>query len=111
MREPRPSTEPFKEIHEDKTYELEYCHEITTYKDRKYWGGRNNIISKIFNSKICGFPLDILEEFPFSIGAGRSLGYKILNKINWQVYPDAKKVLDTLSLFNLLIMNIRLVAI
>jgi len=93
------------EIHENKNYELEYCHEITTYKNQKFWGNRNRNISRKFNSSINGFSLDVLKEFPFSIGAGRSLGYKILNKINWQVYPDAKKMLDTLSLYKLLILN------
>lgn len=93
------------EIKEDKMYQLEYCHKITYYDNNYFWGKRNSNISKIFNSEIPGFCTNLLKEFPFTIGAGRSIGYNILNKINWQVYPDADKALDTLSLYNLLILN------
>ena len=93
------------EIHENKIYELEYCHKIKNYNNKLFWGSKNVNISKIFNSEIEGFSANLLKEFPFSIGAGRSIGYNILNKIKWQLYPNAKKMLDTLSLYNLLILN------
>mgnify|MGYP006180614279 CR=1 FL=1 len=68
------------------------------------WSDRDS--PKTFNTKEVGFNVNKIKKFPFSIGAGRSLGYKLLNRINWQVYPNkVDSLLDTISLFKLLMLN------
>ena len=90
-----------KEIPSNDIYILKYSHKIIN----GYWGGTNSIWKKLFNTNINGFMSKNFVKCPFSIGAGRSLGFKILNKLNWQVYVDASINLDTICLFNLIILN------
>lgn len=73
---------------------------------RGYWGGKNPLFEKRFNTSVNGFHIDKIKESPFLVGSGRSIGYKLLNKLNWQIYPrDTNVSLDMISLFYLLMIN------
>ena len=90
------------DIENKDSYLFEYIHPII----KNNWGGVNSVYRKTFNTKEVGFNVNKIKKFPFSIGAGRSLGYKLLNRINWQVYPNkVDSLLDTISLFKLLMLN------
>ena len=90
-----------KEIPDNDIYNLKYNHKIID----GYWGGKSSMHKRVFDTQLLGFFSNIVKEFPFTIGAGRSLSVNILNKINWQVYVDVNTGLDTVSLFKLLLLD------
>lgn len=88
---------------EYKEYKVKYNHSIVEKLGKRYWGGVAKSYSILFNIKEYGFSLDRIKKYPFTIGAGRSLGYEMLNKVGWLVYPyHISECLDTNSLFKLL---------
>ena len=89
------------DINENKYYSLKYNHKIIN----GYWGGKNGKYVRYYDTNEIGFNADICKKIPFSIGAGRSISYRALDKLNWKLYLNENKSLDTLSLFKLLIMN------
>jgi len=94
-----------KEIPNNDLYNIKYNHPITLINNIKYWGGVSSKFFKLFDIKCYGFETNKLKFFPFTIGAGRSIGYDILNKVNWQIYQDLESCLDTVSLFKLLMIK------
>lgn len=95
----------WKMTHNNINYLVEYNHKLLNKPGTTLWGGANSNYSKIFNTSYLGFDVSICKTFPFTIGAGRSLGYKILNKVGWKIYQNLPRCLDTNSLFNLLMIN------
>ena len=94
------------DINKNQELKLSYDHSVTEKNGKKYWGNNGLAYKCNFNSEYYGFPKDMLSESPYMIGAGRSVGYKYLNKNNWEVYQIyLKKYLDTNSLFKMLILN------
>lgn len=95
------------DINKDEKLNLSYDHKISERDGIKYWG--NNGLAFKYNftsSKYYGFPKDLMDESPYMIGAGRSIGYRLLNKINWEVYQIyLKKYLDTNSLYKLIVLD------
>ena len=89
------------DINKDKYYTLKYNHKIK----QGYWGGKSSKYVNIYHTQEYGFNSEICKTLPFTIGAGRSITFNALNKINWKLYLNENKSLDTLSLFKLLIMN------
>ena len=94
------------DINTKEKLKLSYDHKISEKDGIEYWGNTGNVYKHNFRSEYYGFPKKLLNESPYMIGAGRSVGYKILNKINWDVYQIfLKKYLDTNSLFKLLVID------
>lgn len=92
------------EIINKQTLKLSYNHPITVKDGKEYWGNTGLAYKYNFNTPYYGFPKEILDESPYMIGAGRSIGYKLLNKLNWEVYQIfLDKYLDTNSIFRILV--------
>lgn len=85
----------------NKYYSLRYTHKLID----NYWGSKSQHYSYIYNVDINGFNINKCKQNPFTIGAGRSISHRILDTINWKVYVNKNKSLDTLSLFKLLVLN------
>ncbi len=91
----------------NKTYKVKYNHKITTKNNNSYWGGTSTNYLKNYNTDIEGFNINICKSFPYTIGAGRSLGYKLLNYMGWKIYINLQSSIDTMSLFKLIVLNKR----
>jgi hypothetical protein len=89
------------DISKNKNYSIKYNHKII----QGYWGGPKGKYKRFFNCNELGYKNNIFKKNPFSIGSGRSIGYRALNKINWKLYMGFNVSLDSFSLFKLLIVN------
>jgi hypothetical protein len=87
----------WKILYNDIQYNCKYNHKIIN----GFWGDMF-----MYNNKLTGFNTKKIKTIPFCIGAGRSIGYKLLNKMNWDIYiPYISSGLDTLSLYKMLVLN------
>jgi hypothetical protein len=67
-----------------------------------YWGKTNNFL-KVYKYNKVGITKEMSPDIPFVIGTGRCLSYRLLNKVDWKVYPIQRRdALDTYSLFKLM---------
>ena len=91
-------------LNKNELYNIQYNYKKKYTKYGKIWGYKYNC-NKIFNTPEIVFTEKKFKNAPFTIGSGRSIGYKILNTIGWQVYQPLPCMLDTCSLFKLLVLN------